>query len=113
MVHIPVSPNKWTVKRIRHNRQIRSTVHSNMLLAMCTAMALHCDTFLHVGVTNTAYDHITQMNWWSIIDRGCGCAKWCSASGDKRFGIQEAQGIHDEFFKSRKRSFLNCADKRM
>ena len=38
-------------ERIRCNRRIRSTVSSLVLIAACTATAMHCETIPHIGAS--------------------------------------------------------------
>ena len=54
------------------------------------------------GITNTDIITSRRVVWLTggqFLIGGCGCARWCSASGDKHSGIQGAWESHSELVK--------------
>ena len=84
-----------------------STIPSNTFdgggLMLCTGMAMHRDTSLHVGGLQIQYIITSRRVVWltggQFLIGACGCVRWCSASGDKHSGIQGAWESHSEVVK--------------
>ena len=76
-------------------------------LMLCTGMAMQCNTSLYVGGSQIQYIIKSRRVVWltggQFLIGGCGCAKWCSASGDKQSRIQRARKIHSEPVKHREK----------
>ena len=89
------------------HRQTYLAVPSNTFdsggLMLCTGMALHHYTSLQVGESQIQYIITSHRVVWltggQFLIGGCGCARWCSASGDKHSGIQGAWESHSELVK--------------
>ena len=62
-------------------------------LMLCTGMAMHCDTSLHVGGSQIQCIITSRRMVWltggQFLIGGYGCARWCSASGDKHLEFKE------------------------